>query len=335
MPTADYGMSVPLNQVTQMVQLFEEDDWREVRESDELRAEWLSDRMLLTARPSTITNPNIALEPGVATSATLRPQFGRGSRSSGTVSLLDRSGVRVLSGRVHGVPGVERTHRVQLRHRTLLGRTCPPRPAPPPAIGLKIAIAAVEQNDVAFTEALQALTLTAVAFADAFIACWDAKYGTDVVRPVTYIREHIDENWVPVIVTPPFPEYTAGHSVQSFAAASTLTGLFGDLEFTDDTHAAPLRIPGARVRLVPRSRPAGVGFPSIRGNPLSEGVAGRRPPGRADRRIGGGATALTPALRPGGAMGRPDTAISQVVDIRVQHGRHLSPALQYGAKRIR
>ena len=63
-PTADYGMSVSLNAVTSMVQLFEEDDWREVRESDELRTEWLSDRMLQTARPGTITDPNQPLEPG-------------------------------------------------------------------------------------------------------------------------------------------------------------------------------------------------------------------------------------------------------------------------------
>ena len=104
-------------------------------------------------------------------------------------------------------------------------------------------MATIEQNDVAFPEALQALTLTAVAFADAFIACWDTKYGTDVVRPVTYIRAHIDPNWVPVIVTPPFPEYTAGHAVQSFAAAQTLTGLLGDLGFTDDTHAARYGFP--------------------------------------------------------------------------------------------
>jgi len=34
----------------------------------------------------------------------------------------------------------------------------------------------------------------------------------------------------------PFPEYTSGHSVQTAAAAQVLTGLFGQLAFTDHTH---------------------------------------------------------------------------------------------------
>ena len=40
------------------------------------------------------------------------------------------------------------------------------------------------------------------------------------------------------MTTPPFPEYTSGHSVQPGAAASVLTALFGDnYKFTDKTHA--------------------------------------------------------------------------------------------------
>lgn len=37
-------------------------------------------------------------------------------------------------------------------------------------------------------------------------------------------------------MTPPFPEYTSGHSVQSGASAQVLTDLFGPLAFTDHTH---------------------------------------------------------------------------------------------------
>jgi hypothetical protein len=53
---------------------------------------------------------------------------------------------------------------------------------------------------------------------------------------VTYIRELFEKDWLPFIVTPPFPEYTSGHSVQSGAAAQVLTDLFGPLPFTDHTH---------------------------------------------------------------------------------------------------
>jgi PAP2 superfamily len=53
---------------------------------------------------------------------------------------------------------------------------------------------------------------------------------------VTYIRQVIDPNWTPLLITPPFPEYTSGHSVQSGAVATVLTDLFGAVAFTDSTH---------------------------------------------------------------------------------------------------
>lgn len=61
--------------------------------------------------------------------------------------------------------------------------------------------------------------------ADAFIACWDAKYAYWSLRPVTAIRRLIDPNWLPYLVTPPFPSYVSGHSTTS-AAASTVLGAF-------------------------------------------------------------------------------------------------------------
>ena len=56
------------------------------------------------------------------------------------------------------------------------------------------------------------------------------------MRPETYINKYIDENWLPLLQTPPFPEYTSGHSVISNAASVALTKLFGDnYAFTDST----------------------------------------------------------------------------------------------------
>jgi len=52
------------------------------------------------------------------------------------------------------------------------------------------------------------------------------------------IRAKLDPDWLPLVNTPPFPEYPSGHSVQSAAAAEVLTDLFGDrYAFTDQTHA--------------------------------------------------------------------------------------------------
>ena len=71
---------------------------------------------------------------------------------------------------------------------------------------------------------------------DGFISCWDEKYRSELVRPETVINENFDENWTPLLQTPPFPEYTSGHSVISGAAGVMLTGVFGDnFAFQDST----------------------------------------------------------------------------------------------------
>jgi len=83
--------------------------------------------------------------------------------------------------------------------------------------------------------AVEVYALTTIAIADAFISCWRTKYLWNVVRPVTYIRRTFDPDWRPLIVTPPFPEYTSGHSTLSAAAAAVLAGRLGERAFTDDT----------------------------------------------------------------------------------------------------
>lgn len=88
-------------------------------------------------------------------------------------------------------------------------------------------------------------TLVSIGMADAFISCWDNKYKYNRVRPVTAIKKLIDRNWSPLLQTPPFPEYTSGHSAISTTASTILTHLFGDhFSFTDDTEeefGLPLR----------------------------------------------------------------------------------------------
>ena len=77
-------------------------------------------------------------------------------------------------------------------------------------------------------EAARAYAMVAIAIYDSFISCWEAKYRTNVVRPVTYINELVDPNWMPFLQTPPFPEYSSGHSTITGAASVILTKLFGD-----------------------------------------------------------------------------------------------------------
>jgi hypothetical protein len=78
--------------------------------------------------------------------------------------------------------------------------------------------------------------LTGITIMDAFISCWDEKYRSNRIRPETYINRYINIKWQPLLQTPPFPEYTSGHSVVSTAAAEVLTYLLGDqLAFTDNS----------------------------------------------------------------------------------------------------
>ena len=69
---------------------------------------------------------------------------------------------------------------------------------------------------------------------DAFIECWNVKYTYNTVRPETVINKYFDQNWRPDLQTPPFPEYTCGHSTVSSAGAEALTSVFGDhFAYTD------------------------------------------------------------------------------------------------------
>jgi hypothetical protein len=77
-------------------------------------------------------------------------------------------------------------------------------------------------------------TLVSLSLHDAFISCWEEKYDSDRVRPESVIQRHIDQEWRPLLQTPPFPEYTSGHSVISSASAEILTAFFGDhFDFID------------------------------------------------------------------------------------------------------
>jgi len=87
-----------------------------------------------------------------------------------------------------------------------------------------------------FNKTVEAYTMVAIVLHDAFISCWDEKFRSVLVRPETVINRYIDEDWLPLLQTPPFPEYTSGHSVASNAASLILTALYGDnFAFSDDT----------------------------------------------------------------------------------------------------
>jgi hypothetical protein len=98
-----------------------------------------------------------------------------------------------------------------------------------------IGIAAKKAN-ADFATTVYAYAKTSIALFDAFIQCWNAKYKYNTARPETVINKLVDPEWKPYLQTPPFPEYTCGHSTCSSAAAEALTSVFGDnFSYTDTT----------------------------------------------------------------------------------------------------
>lgn len=92
-----------------------------------------------------------------------------------------------------------------------------------------------EQNFDLINTAHTYLMIT-VGINDAFISCWDEKYNSNYIRPVTIIQKNIETAWTPILYTPNFPEYPSGHSVVSGSAATILTKIFGEnYAFTDST----------------------------------------------------------------------------------------------------
>lgn len=99
-----------------------------------------------------------------------------------------------------------------------------------------IAKIACEIDNADLMKSAATYALTSLALADGFISCWDEKYRSNLIRPETVINQYIDQDWLPLLQTPPFPEYTSGHSVISGAAGVALTSIYGEpFPFEDDT----------------------------------------------------------------------------------------------------
>jgi hypothetical protein len=106
----------------------------------------------------------------------------------------------------------------------------------PPGHWMGIIGIAAQKSGADFATTVYAYAKTAITMFDAFIQCWQAKYTFNTARPETVINKYLDPDWRPFLQTPPFPEYTCGHSTTSSAAAETLTGIFGDnFAYTDTT----------------------------------------------------------------------------------------------------
>ncbi len=104
----------------------------------------------------------------------------------------------------------------------------------PPGHWMSIVGIAAQKANFDFAATVYSYAIMAITQFDAFIHCWDEKYRSNYARPETVINKYIDQEWRPYLQTPPFPEYTCGHSTISSANAEALTTVFGDnFSYTD------------------------------------------------------------------------------------------------------
>ncbi|MGE3808342.1 MAG: vanadium-dependent haloperoxidase [Gemmataceae bacterium] len=106
----------------------------------------------------------------------------------------------------------------------------------PPGHWNMIAQQVAKSRNTSLPENARLFALLNIALADAAIASWDCKFHYQFWRPVTAIRRAAEVNnprttpdreWTSLIVAPPFPAYTSGHSTFSGAGATMLARYFG------------------------------------------------------------------------------------------------------------
>ena len=86
----------------------------------------------------------------------------------------------------------------------------------------------LQQYQVEVTRYYRILALMNMAMHDALVAGWRTKLTYWTERPHTAVRREIDQDFVPLLPTPPFPGYVSGHAVVSGAAAAVLSQLLPD-----------------------------------------------------------------------------------------------------------
>ena len=97
------------------------------------------------------------------------------------------------------------------------------------AIWSPVARSVSEARGLSIAENARLFGLLNVAAADTYTNTWNVKFHYNFWRPITAIQATGVTDWLPLLpATPPFPEYTSGHTSGSGAYAEVLTEFFGD-----------------------------------------------------------------------------------------------------------
>jgi hypothetical protein len=106
----------------------------------------------------------------------------------------------------------------------------------PPGHDFSVIVQALENSAANLATAAEVLAKAGIAEREATIVCFVTKYTYNRIRPVTYIQNVIDDEWLPFIGTPPHPEYPAAHAFITGTVMKAAEKVIGQMSITDHTY---------------------------------------------------------------------------------------------------
>lgn len=195
-----------------------------------------SERMLLMNRPDSWLNPRQALEPNWRSLRPFTLPAANACQPPAPPAYSEDPGSEFYEQ----VEAVYEAYKNVTEEQVTIARfwaDCPGSSGTPAGHWVMIMRQLIDQQALSMADAVELYGVVGLGMQDAFISCWDEKYRSNLVRPITYIHKTMDPAFQTLVVTPPFPEYTSGHSVVSGAAGALIEHFLGDVGFTDRTHA--------------------------------------------------------------------------------------------------
>ncbi len=107
---------------------------------------------------------------------------------------------------------------------------------PAPYHILSIVTTILESQNSGLWKAAEVYAKTGIGIKDGPIITFRGKYQYNLLRPITYIRRHIDANWLSHLPNPPYPDYTSGLVSNYGPVIQVLIREFGDIPVTDNTY---------------------------------------------------------------------------------------------------
>ena len=108
---------------------------------------------------------------------------------------------------------------------------------PAPYHFISIITGVLESQQAGLWKAAEVYAKTGIAMKDGPINTFRSKYHYNLLRPITYIRRHMDANWLSHLPNPPYPEYPSGLVGFYGPIIQVLINEFGDIPVTDNTYS--------------------------------------------------------------------------------------------------